>query len=151
MNWAAWGVSWLGSWGNSWGPLHEVEENPKGAAKGKGKTRKKKSFLERDGKILLFDSPAQVAQYIKAEKQAEYQLDKPEVTPKEVHRVRRVPRPTVIKYEQLKDVVVAVQGKENVPELKKDEDWDRLLEIQKKYLWLIEDDEEIELLMMGIA
>lgn len=26
MNWAAWGVSWLGSWGNSWGPLHEVDE-----------------------------------------------------------------------------------------------------------------------------
>ena len=28
LNWAAWGISWLGSWGNSWGPLHEVEEEP---------------------------------------------------------------------------------------------------------------------------
>lgn len=27
LNYAAWGVSWLGTWGNSWGPLHEVEED----------------------------------------------------------------------------------------------------------------------------
>ena len=26
MDYAAWGVSWLGSWGQSWGPLHEVAE-----------------------------------------------------------------------------------------------------------------------------
>lgn len=39
MDWAAWGVSWLGAWGDSWGPLYQVEESPRRGGQSPGPRR----------------------------------------------------------------------------------------------------------------
>lgn len=75
IHYPTWGMSWLGSWGSSWGPI-EVEDKPQGGGIGHGhkgatdrRTRSKRKFLERNGKILIFKSADDAEAYIQAEQE----------------------------------------------------------------------------------
>ena len=114
---------------------------------GKGK---KKLYLERDGKILLFYSKNQIESYLEAEELAEKVFNdgfKPKKS-----RIK----PKVIDVEELKSVLP--QEVKRIEYLFEIKDIDELLVIQraildgeiKRYLRTIEDESDIEILLLSI-
>lgn len=146
VNYAAWGVSWLGTWGNSWGPLHEVEEQG-GSSKGKP-TKPKTVYIERDGKILLFRNASHAAAYIAAEKAAEPVVTT-KVTKKKVKpKVVPVKQPEVIEIDVLQLLFERFKVEQDLSEMLRAQEFEALLALQKQLLEQ-QDEEDIEILLLA--
>ena len=129
---SAWGVSWGAYWGNSWG---SVATEPSGG--GGGGKRRRRVYIEREGKILLFDTPRQASNYL--------QSLKPEVS---VKVKKKAPEPKVIEIKALQEFAEIKDYQENVVQLIKSNDLEILMSIIFAYEnWLEEQNIEVLLLL----
>lgn len=146
-----WGRAWGDSWGLSWGLTYEANQEDLTAGPGsKGKSRKR-VYVEREGRILVFDKPAQAAAYIEAEKVLE------------ASRKAEAPKLKKIKRKQVKAVEPALEIQIDVLEVLakkyaldyqdslKTHDFESILSIyiEAQLRAEMEDEEEIEILLMA--
>lgn len=119
-----------------------------GIGKG-GKSRR--VYIERDGKLLLFQSAANASAFVEAEKAIEKarEPDSPVLKPS---KPRAIPKPQEIDVKALKAFYDDLEARkqQSISELIRLEDFDRLLTLQKAYIDFINDEEESTLfLLMG--
>ena len=138
---SAWGNSWYRAWGNSWGLISAISISAAAAGGGRGR---KRVFIERDGKLLVFETAAKAAQYIEYEKWQETPRKQRKKKPK------HIPKPTVIDIKPLENRISVLRDyfeiKEPIRSLIRDDRIDFLLKLARKLRDL--DDEEILLLLI---
>ena len=116
-------------------------------------SRKRRTFIEREGKILLFNSNAEAAEYVQAEKSLEKPKEAPKKATSKPKKVKKVSEPQVINVEALKAYFQALQQQEELRKIEeaiRKEEFEILLNMQIQLAaWMAEED-DIETLLLVI-